>query len=630
MIALGSIIIGSFAILGVAALIGIVITSVVPYFVEGRSFKRQKQYSLLSLVITVTFVGTLANGFIAGFMTTEEGLAVTQVGTIITMVGLVFVFLQDGVTVLVASASGLRDHPHIHDLLKLTIWGGPLFGVAVMILLMILYFIPPVIPLFIPDEAIRKEASTYYLISSFNIPFLFLRMITIGFLLGTEKIALWLKMQSIFVVFSFFWNVIFVYAARLGPTGSALADLFSGLLWLGMIIYILQKGLGGTMGYPITAQNLFMLNREVTKKALRACGNLITRDAFWCIATVLPLVISNLESFAENDSSDSDDVPIGSNAFLRATTVTSRAVAVMTLSTLFFQGYAPYLAYIGRYRGARLLSKPLGGKGREFRRLALSLIIQGTIVGAVSLVGASLGHILIPKLITKYVLGAEAQTDEVLKKLRVVWWVLVADITATNLNNVYGSLVWAAQDFVFVRTISISSFFFVYLPPLILGYLSGSLIGLWVAVSGYTFFQLCCYAWRVHTRVLVTPLHMDMDYDKWFSFTIVDEDGDDEREEMDDLTTKLPVVTTSVANLPSSSSPSCDTPTDSIPAFGISDEDGDHSTLPSFPADNAFSTGKDINNTSILTSFDDQTNHTNHRSPFPRNESSIALNSDIT
>ena len=29
-----------------------------------------------------------------------------------------FVFLQDGVTVLVASAAGLRDHPHIHDLLK--------------------------------------------------------------------------------------------------------------------------------------------------------------------------------------------------------------------------------------------------------------------------------------------------------------------------------------------------------------------------------------------------------------------------------------------------------------------------------------------------------------------------------
>ena len=26
-----------------------------------------------------------------------------------------------------------------------------------------------------------------------------------------------------------------------------------------------------------------------------------------------------------------------------------------------------------------------------------------------------------------------------------MWWVLVADITVTNLNNVYGSLVWAAQ-----------------------------------------------------------------------------------------------------------------------------------------------------------------------------------------
>lgn len=71
---------------------------------------------------------------------------------------------------------------------------------------------------------------------------------------------------------------IFVFAAKLGPTGAAIADLFSGLLWLGMIIYILRKGYGGTAGYPITALNLFMLDPSVTKNALKACGNLITRD----------------------------------------------------------------------------------------------------------------------------------------------------------------------------------------------------------------------------------------------------------------------------------------------------------------------------------------------------------------
>lgn len=531
---LGYIVIGSFAILGVAALIGIAITTIIPYFVEGRSLKRQKQYSLLSLVITVTFIGSLANGYIAGFMTSEQGLAVTQVGTIITMVSLVFVFLQDGVTVLVAAAAGLRDHPHIHDLLKLSVWGGPIFGVAVMVILIILYFIPQFLPLFIQDTVIRDAATTYYLISSFNVPFMFIRMISIGFLLGTEKISLWLKMQSIYVVFSFFWNVIFVFAAKLGPTGAAIADLFSGLMWLGMIIFIVKRGHGGTMGYPITAVNLFMLDPGVAKNALKACGNLITRDVFWCVATVLPLILSNLDSFSKNDTTD-DDVDT-SNGLLRAATPTARAVAVMTLSTLFFQGYAPYLAYIGRFRGARLLAKPLGGKSREFRRLALSLIIQGTVVGAVALVGASLGHILIPKLITKYVLGAETQTEAVLHKLRVVWWVLVADITATNLNNVYGSLVWAAQDFEYVRKISISSFFFIYLPPLILGYLSGSLIGLWVAVCAYTFFQLCCYAWRVHTKILVTPLHMNVDHEKLFSFAITDADEDEDQEaEMDNM-----------------------------------------------------------------------------------------------
>lgn len=45
----------------------------------------------------------------------------------------------------------------------------------------------------------------------------------------------------------------------------------------------------------------------------------------------------------------------------------------------------------------------MGGKSREFRRLALSLIVQGAVVGAVSLVGASVGHVLIPELIVKYV-----------------------------------------------------------------------------------------------------------------------------------------------------------------------------------------------------------------------------------
>jgi len=158
-------------------------------------------------------------------------------------------------------------------------------------------------------------------------------------------------------------------------------------------------------------------------------------------------------------------------------------------------------------------------------------------VGVVSLVGASIGHNVIPKLIVKYALDAESQTEAVLEKLKIVWWVFVADITVTNLNNVYGSLIWAAQDFTFVRMISMSSFFFVYLPPLIVGYLSGSLIGLWAAVTGYTFFQLCCYAWRVHTKVLVTPLHMDQE--KLFSFAMVMNAPDvyevDEMEEMENM-----------------------------------------------------------------------------------------------
>lgn len=74
-----------------------------------------------------------------------------------------------------------------------------------------------------PDPSIREAATTYYLISAFNTPFVFFRLvlspastiipnvfmqISIGFLLGTEKISLWLKLQSIYVVFSFFWNVI--------------------------------------------------------------------------------------------------------------------------------------------------------------------------------------------------------------------------------------------------------------------------------------------------------------------------------------------------------------------------------------------------------------------------------------
>lgn len=78
MIEVGSIVVGSLAILMVAAFIGIVITTIVPYFIEGRSLKRQKQYdknnnkcnlleiiiirySLLSIVITITFIGSLAN-----------------------------------------------------------------------------------------------------------------------------------------------------------------------------------------------------------------------------------------------------------------------------------------------------------------------------------------------------------------------------------------------------------------------------------------------------------------------------------------------------------------------------------------------------------------------------------------
>jgi hypothetical protein len=122
---------------------------------------------------------------------------------------------------------------------------------------------------------------------------------------------------------------------------------------------------------------------------------------------------------------------------------------------------------------------------------------------------------------------------------------------------------------------------------------------------------------------------MDMDYDKWFSFTIVD----DEQEEMNDLSTKPQPVAggTNPSNFTSSSRPNnINNPASS--AFEIGGDDT--STTPPFSANNISANGN--NNLSILPTFDTDNNSSilttfpDNNSSFPRNASSVALNSDIT
>lgn len=138
---------------------------------------------------------------------------------------------------------------------------------------------------------------------------------------------------------------------------------------------------------------------------------------------------------------------------------------------------------------------------------------------------------------------------------------------------------------------------------------------------------------QVHTKILVTPLHLDMDYDNWFSFTMVNDD-DNDQEEMDELSTKP--TTTTQPTIPTDSThnpPSETTNSASKSENNVPPHQNDNTLIPIHPNDT----------NSLLPNFPD--NPSDHHailttysevpldqptSSLNRNQSSIALNSDIT
>ena len=54
--------------------------------------------------------------------------------------------------------------------------------------------------------------------------------LSIGFLLGVERLTMWFKLQVAYVAFTAVWYAILVWAAGLGAAGRGAADRFSFLV----------------------------------------------------------------------------------------------------------------------------------------------------------------------------------------------------------------------------------------------------------------------------------------------------------------------------------------------------------------------------------------------------------------
>mgnify|MGYP002877950466 CR=1 FL=1 len=479
----------------------------------------------VALLVQAAVVGRESGALLAAFA------AVTSA---VSLVGVVFNFLSDGITAKVSEAVGRRQWRRVAQLTRWSLSAALGLGLACSAVLFALegaVFLSVLVP-----AEVEGAARQFYAVKALSMPVVLLQMASSGVLSGYQHLGLasginvargLLDILGTVAVVSIGGSLVDLGVSSLIASGAALV---AGLLALekrapvgapetfragfrarsrlrrGLEESLLAEGaiegLEGGTGLGRAGERRAAGSAGSGGGAGRGRGREPEEEGFWdFVGDGLNMVLRTLlltssfyaaAAFASRVP-EPDAAVHGRGSALAAHGI---VVQLWILQSYITDG----IASVGTMVGGKLYGAGTPTSKQYFRILTRRLLLLGLAFGLGSVLFLTLFRGPIISIFTR---EGDASYGAILAFLDQVWPVLVAMQPINCFVFVYDGLIYALQRFTYIRNVMVSGFFLVFFPILAYGtYRTHSLLAIWLAKSALNVWRLMGLAGEIHVRVL--------------------------------------------------------------------------------------------------------------------------------
>ena len=468
-----------------------------------------------ALLVQAAVVGRQSGALLAAYA------AVTSA---VSLVGVVFNFLSDGITAKVSEAVGRQQWRRVAQLTRWSLSAALGLGLLCSAALLGLQH-AVFLAVLVPAEA-EAAARQFYLVKAFSMPVVLLQMASSGVLSGYQCLGV----ASGINVARGLLDIMGTVTVVLGLGGSlvdlGLASLVASAVALVAALLVLERRVPA--GAPASFRAGFRARtpqrRGLEESLMASSGGQAPEggggavgggaeggdgeegeEGFWdFVGDGLNMVLRTLllmsSFYAAAAFASRVPEPDGSDSS-RGSALAAHGVVVQLWMLMSY--ITDGIASVGTMVGGKLYGEGTSVSKHFFGILTRRLLLLGLAFGLCSVLILTF---LRDPIISIFTREGDASHRTILHFLRQVWPLLVAMQPVNCLIFVYDGLIYALQRFTYIRNVMASGFFLVFLPVLLYGtYSFHTLLAIWAAKAAFNVWRLAGLAGEVHVRVLGAP-----------------------------------------------------------------------------------------------------------------------------
>ncbi len=470
-----------------------------------------------ALMVQAAMVGRQSGALLAAYA------AVTSA---VSLVGVVFNFLSDGITAKVSEAVGRRQWRRVAQLTRWSLSAA--LGLGLLCSAVLLGLEQPVfLAVLVPAEA-EAAARQFYLVKAFSMPVVLLQMASSGVLSGYQCLGV----ASGINVARGLLDILGTVTVVLGLGGSlvdlGLASLVASAVALAAALLVLERRapVGAPASFRAGFHRRTPQRRGLEESLMATSGGQAPEggegaggegaggdgaeggdgeegeEGFWdFVGDGLNMVLRTLllmsSFYAAAAFASRVPEPDGSDSS-RGSALAAHGVVVQLWMLMSY--ITDGIASVGTMVGGKLYGEGTSVSKHFFSILTRRLLLLGLAFGLCSVLILTF---LRDPIILIFTREGDASHRTILHFLRQVWPLLVAMQPVNCLIFVYDGLIYALQRFTYIRNVMASGFFLVFLPVLLYGtYSFHTLLAIWAAKAAFNVWRLAGLAGEVHVRVL--------------------------------------------------------------------------------------------------------------------------------
>ena len=464
-----------------------------------------------ALLVQAAVVGRQSGALLAAYA------AVTSA---VSLVGVVFNFLSDGITAKVSEAVGRQQWRRVAQLTRWSLSAALGLGLlcsAALLGLEHAVFLAVLVPV-----EVEAAARQFYLVRAFSMPVVLLQMASSGVLSGYQYLGL----ASGINVARGLLDILGTVTVVLGLGGSlvdlGLASLVASAVALAAALLALERRApaGAPASFRAGFRGRTPQRRGLEESLLATSEGQAPEagrgeaeggdaegagDGFWDFVgdglnMVLRTLLLTASFYAAAAFASRVPEPDGPDSS-RGGALAAHGIVVQLWMLMSY--ITDGIASVGTMVGGKLYGEGTSVSKHFFSILTRRLLLLGLAFGLCSVLILTLFRDPIISIFTR---EGDASYRTILHFLRQVWPLLVAMQPVNCLIFVYDGLIYALQRFTYIRNVMASGFLLVFLPVLLYGtYSFHTLLAIWAAKAAFNVWRLAGLAGEVHVRVLGAP-----------------------------------------------------------------------------------------------------------------------------